>query len=138
MLIANEILYPKASHMQPNQLMDMPKFNLGSWLSKNTDNFSLSYLKRVSSKCSCSHTPMLLDSSDSIDSVSDSGSSTLTANLSEDSKIPKPPGEPGCPGHGGYMLHETLNWSPKAYMKFKKFMHHLIEEHLDAMKCASS
>ncbi|KAG2091538.1 uncharacterized protein F5147DRAFT_779999 [Suillus discolor] len=70
--------------------------------------------------------------------VTNSGSSTSAASLSEDSKIPKPPGEPGRPGWGGYTLQESLNWSPKAYTKFKKSMHHLVEEHLDTTKCASS
>ncbi|KAG2339630.1 hypothetical protein BDR05DRAFT_1003139 [Suillus weaverae] len=78
------------------------------------------------------------DSSDSISSTSDSGLSTSVANLSEDSKIPKPPGEPGRPGRGGYTLYDALNWSPKAYVRFKKFIHHLIEEHLGTAKCASS
>ncbi|KAG2118567.1 hypothetical protein BD769DRAFT_1672225 [Suillus cothurnatus] len=78
------------------------------------------------------------DSSSSLGSMSDSDSSTLTENLSEDSKIPKPPGEPGHPGHGGYTLNGALDWNPKAYAKFKKFMHHLIEEHLNMTKCASS
>ncbi|KIK33353.1 hypothetical protein CY34DRAFT_99740, partial [Suillus luteus UH-Slu-Lm8-n1] len=46
--------------------------------------------------------------------------------------------EPGRPGRGGYTLQEALDWNPKAYTKFKKFMHHLIEENLDTTKCASS
>ncbi|KAG2752468.1 hypothetical protein P692DRAFT_20685293, partial [Suillus brevipes Sb2] len=46
--------------------------------------------------------------------------------------------EPGRPGRGGYTLQEALDWNPKAYTKFKKFMHHLIDEHLDTTKCASS
>ncbi|KAG2339634.1 hypothetical protein BDR05DRAFT_1003142 [Suillus weaverae] len=138
MLTADKILHPKASHVQLNQLMDTPEFKLGTWLSKNTDYFSSPYSKRVSFEHSHSQTPMPSDSSDSIDSVSDSGSSTSATSLSEDSKIPKPPDEPGHLGRGGCTLHETLNWSPKAYVKFKKFMHHLVEEHLDTTKCASS
>jgi len=59
------------------------------------------------------------DSSSSLGSMSDSDSSTLTENLSEDSKIPKPPGKPGRPGHGGYTLNGALDWNPKAYAKFK-------------------
>ncbi|KAG2068682.1 hypothetical protein BDR04DRAFT_1119650 [Suillus decipiens] len=72
------------------------------------------------------------------DSVSDSGSLTLTESLSEESKIPKPPGKPGYPGHGGYTLQKALDWNPKAYTKFKKFMHHLIDKHLNMTKCTSS
>lgn len=74
--------------------------------------------------------------------------------LSKDSKIPKPPGEPGRPGRGGYTLYEALNWSPKAYAKFKvrnvllsiakqlkisqKLTHQLIDDHLETTKCASA
>ncbi|KAG1781453.1 hypothetical protein EV702DRAFT_1192946 [Suillus placidus] len=56
----------------------------------------------------------------------------------EDSKIPKPAGEPGHPGRGGYTLFEDLDWNPKAFAKFKKSMHSLIEDHLDTTKCASA
>ncbi|KAG1849450.1 hypothetical protein DFJ58DRAFT_729531 [Suillus subalutaceus] len=31
----------------------------------------------------------------------------------------------------------SLDWNPKAYVKFKKCMHHLIDDHLDTSKCAS-
>ncbi|KAG1750288.1 hypothetical protein EDD22DRAFT_957956 [Suillus occidentalis] len=130
-MLADEIIHPK-----PSRLMETPTFKLEMWPSKNTDLFASPHSKRVSFQRSRSQTPMPWDSSD--DSMSDSGLSTSTENLSEDSKIPKPPGEPGRPGRGGYTLHETLNWSPKAYAKFKKFMHQLVEEYLDTTKCASS
>ncbi|KAG2746305.1 hypothetical protein P692DRAFT_201867904 [Suillus brevipes Sb2] len=52
--------------------------------------------------------------------------------------IPKPPGKPGQPGCGGYTLYNVLDWSPKSYVKFKKFIHHVIEDHLDTTKSASS
>ncbi|KAG1867183.1 hypothetical protein DFJ58DRAFT_838193 [Suillus subalutaceus] len=40
--------------------------------------------------------------------------------------------------HGGYTLCEALDWNPKAYAKFKKSMHSLIEGHLDTTKCTSA
>ncbi|KAG1906101.1 uncharacterized protein F5891DRAFT_1182290 [Suillus fuscotomentosus] len=120
-LVSDEILPPRISTVNP-------------W--KDTSP----YQKKVLFKCSRSHSqmPMPSDCSGSLDSASDSGSSSSTESLSEDSKIPKPPGEPGRPGHGRYTLHEALDWNPKAYAKFRKYMHHLIEEHLDTTKCASS
>ncbi|KAG2137123.1 uncharacterized protein EDB93DRAFT_1253735 [Suillus bovinus] len=141
-LIADEILPSRISTAVPStqrtkqpQAKDTPGFKLATRPFKN-DRSSSPYSKRVS--CSHSQTPTPSDSSGSLDSVSDSGSSTLTESLSEESKIPKPPGEPGRPGRGGYTLQEALDWNPKAYTKFKKFMHHLIEENLDTTKCASS
>ncbi|KAG2050198.1 hypothetical protein BDR06DRAFT_974716 [Suillus hirtellus] len=130
MLITDEILLPKPKNMLA------PEFKLVVNPSKNTHPSS-PYPKRVSLEHSCSHswTPIPSDSSGSFNSLSDSDSSTSAASLSEDLKIPKPAGEPG---HGGYTLHETLDWSPKAYTKFKNSMHHLIKEHLDITKCASS
>ncbi|KAG1724416.1 hypothetical protein EDB19DRAFT_1915556 [Suillus lakei] len=53
-------------------------------------------------------------------------------------KIPKPASEPGHPGCGGYTLREALDWNPKAYAKFKRSMHSLINNHLDMTKCASA
>ncbi|KAG1901303.1 uncharacterized protein F5891DRAFT_1187578 [Suillus fuscotomentosus] len=133
MLITDEILLPKPK----NTLA--PEFKLAVRPSKNTHPSS-PYPKRVSLERSRSRsrTPIPSDSSGSFDSLSDSDSSTSAASLSEDSKIPKPAGEPGRPGRGGYTLREALDWSPKAYTKFKNSMHHLIEEHLDTTKCASS
>ncbi|KAG2052995.1 hypothetical protein BDR06DRAFT_1009108 [Suillus hirtellus] len=138
-LISDEILPAKASTIVSPipALKGMPEIKLAAPSSKTNHCFS-PYPKRVSLERFSSQSPVSSDSSDSIDSVSDSGSSTLAASLSEDSKIPKPPGEPGRPGWGGYTLQESLNWSPKAYTKFKKPMHHLVEEHLDTTKCASS
>ncbi|KAG2109489.1 hypothetical protein BD769DRAFT_1674864 [Suillus cothurnatus] len=131
MLITDEILLPK-----PKNIL-APEFKLTTCPSKNTDHLFSPYLKSGSLEHSHSWTPIPSDSSTSLDSLSDSDLST-SASLSEDSKIPKPPGEPEHPGHGGYMLCEALDWSPKAYSKFNNSMHHLIEEHLDTLKYASS
>ncbi|KAG2134999.1 hypothetical protein BD769DRAFT_1664948 [Suillus cothurnatus] len=131
MLVTDEILPPK-----PKNIL-APEFKLATRPSKNTDHLFTPYPKSGSLERSRSRTPIPSDSSTSLDSLSDSDSST-SASLSEDSKIPKPPGEPGRPGRGGYTLHKALDWSPKAYSKFKNSMHHLIEEHLDTSKCASS
>ncbi|KAG2739034.1 hypothetical protein P692DRAFT_20882132 [Suillus brevipes Sb2] len=143
-LVTDEILPPKVSiilrlapHTEYQQLKTTlaPEFKLAALPSKNTDRFHSPYQKRVSFEHSRSRMPI------SLDSLSDSDSSTSAGSLSDDSKIPKPPGEPGCPGRGGYTLREALDWSPKAYTKFKHLknsMHHLIEEHLDTTKCASS
>ncbi|KIN97484.1 hypothetical protein M404DRAFT_72020, partial [Pisolithus tinctorius Marx 270] len=46
--------------------------------------------------------------------------------------------EPGCPSRGGYTLETELNWNWKVYSKFKKYMHALIDEHLDTKKCLSA
>ncbi|KAG1890843.1 hypothetical protein F4604DRAFT_1913657 [Suillus subluteus] len=119
-LVTDEILPPKLKNTLASE------FKPAVRSSKNTDCLSSLYPKRASSGHSHS------DSSISADSL------TSAASLSEDSKIPKPPGEPGHPGRGGYTLREALNWSPKAYTKFKNSMHRLIEEHLDTTKCASS
>ncbi|KAG2746667.1 hypothetical protein P692DRAFT_201867553 [Suillus brevipes Sb2] len=129
MLITDEILLPKPKNMLA------PEFKPAARPPKYT-HLSSPYPKIVSRECSRSRTPIASDSSGSFDSLSDSDLST--ASLSEDSKIPKPAGEPGRPGRGGYMLREALDWSPKAYTKFKNSMHRLIEEHLDTMRCASS
>ncbi|KAG1761267.1 hypothetical protein EDD22DRAFT_847892 [Suillus occidentalis] len=131
MLITDEILPPKPKNMLA------PEFKLAARPPKNTHPSS-PYPKVVCRERSRSRTPISSDSSGSFDSLSDSDLSTSAASLSEDSKIPKPAGEPGRPGRGGYMLREALDWSPKAYTKFKNSMHHLIEEHLDTTKCASS
>lgn len=57
----------------------------------------------------------------STDSSSEDGSvdGLTLSTLSDDSKIPKPVGEPGHPGCGGYNLETALDWSTKAYSKFK-------------------
>ncbi|KIM61168.1 hypothetical protein SCLCIDRAFT_122866 [Scleroderma citrinum Foug A] len=46
--------------------------------------------------------------------------------------------ESSKPGHGGYTLETALDWNRKAFTKFKKFTHQLIDEHLDINKCASA
>ncbi|OAX32077.1 hypothetical protein K503DRAFT_805530 [Rhizopogon vinicolor AM-OR11-026] len=141
-LIADEILPPRVSTIVPLNLqlrtMLASESKLVPRSSKNTDR-SLPYPKRVSrvsfrSRTSAPSTPS--DPSGSFDLVSDGGSSTPI--VSEDSKIPKPHGEPGRPGRGGYTLQEALDWSTKTYAKFKKCVHHLIDEHLDVTKCTSS
>ncbi|KAG1744729.1 hypothetical protein EDB19DRAFT_1906442 [Suillus lakei] len=93
---------------------------------------------RVARTRSHSVTPMSSDLPGSSNSSSDDDSSTSAMPLSEDSKIPKPPGEPGRPGCGGYTLYETLNWSLKTYAKFKKYMHKLIDDHLEMVKSSSA
>jgi hypothetical protein len=59
------------------------------------------------------------DPSSSLDSPSDSESTSTTGAPSEQPKIPKPPGEPGRPGRGGYNLECALDWNDKVYTKFK-------------------
>ncbi|KAG1732544.1 hypothetical protein EDD22DRAFT_973818 [Suillus occidentalis] len=124
MLVADEILPSKISALDPphTQLKDtvVPESKLAARPFKID---SSPYSKKVSFERSRSNsrTP-----------------GPMPSDLSDDSKIPKPPGEPGRPGRGGYTLNEALDWNPRAYAKFKKFMHNLIEEHLDTTKCASS
>ncbi|KAG2045535.1 hypothetical protein BDR06DRAFT_1015549 [Suillus hirtellus] len=142
MLVADEILPSKISAIDPPMQLKgtlVPESKLAARPFKNDPS---PYSKRVSFERSRSNSrtprPMPSDSLSSLDSMSDSGCSTSTESLSDNSKIPKPPGEPGRPGRGGYTLNEALDWNQKAYAKFKKFMHNLIEEHLDTTKCASS
>ncbi|KAG1856087.1 hypothetical protein F4604DRAFT_1931940 [Suillus subluteus] len=145
MLVADEVLPSRINAVDPQHIkhpqlnnMLLPESKLAVQPFKN-DSFSSPYSKRVLHSHSNSWTSTPSDSLSSLETMSDSGSSTSTESLlSEDSKIPKPPGEPGHPGRGGYTLNEALDWNPKAYAKFKKPMHHLIEEHLDTTKCASS
>ncbi|KAG2033978.1 hypothetical protein BDR03DRAFT_1013846 [Suillus americanus] len=138
-LITDEVLIPKASIIVPivrALSTPAPKFKLAKWLLKHPDCSSSPYSKKVTFTCSSSQTLQSLDSASSLDSLSDSDSTTSSMNLLEDSKIPKPASKPG--GHGGYTLCEALDWNPKAYTKFKKYMHKLIEDHLDMTKCASA
>ncbi|KAG2744762.1 hypothetical protein P692DRAFT_20877834 [Suillus brevipes Sb2] len=123
MLVADKILPSKISALDPphTQLKDTVKVSF----ERSRSN-------------SRTPGPMPSESLSSLESMLDSCSSTLTESLSDDLKIPKPPDEPGRPGRGGYTLNEALDWNPRAYAKFKKFMHNLIEEHLDTTKCASS
>ncbi|KAG1718077.1 uncharacterized protein EDB91DRAFT_1258931 [Suillus paluster] len=98
-----------------------PEFKLAKQMRKHSDRSSSPYTKKVTSTHSHSQMPSPSDSSGSLDSFSDSNSSTSSVSLSEDSKIPKP-----------------ADWNPKAYAKFKRSMHSLIEDHLDTTKCASA
>ncbi|KAG1867695.1 hypothetical protein F4604DRAFT_1927479 [Suillus subluteus] len=137
-LIANEVLVPKASIVpaaRASSSTPAPEFKLAKRMPKQS---SSPYIKKVAFPRSRSQTPLASDSASSLDSLSDSDSSTLSVSLSEDLKIPKPAGEPGRPGRGGYTLYEALDWNPKVYAKFKKNMHNFIEDHLDTTKCASA
>ncbi|KAG1812802.1 uncharacterized protein BJ212DRAFT_1482872 [Suillus subaureus] len=140
-LITNEILVPKASIISTARASlstPAPEFKLAKQMRKHSDHSTSPYTKKATSTHSHSQMPSPSDSSGALDSFSDSDSSTSSMSLSEDSKIPKPAGEPGRPGHGGYTLHEALDWNPKAYTKFKRSMHSLIDNHLDMTKCASA
>ncbi|KAG1850426.1 hypothetical protein F4604DRAFT_1934425 [Suillus subluteus] len=144
MLVAAKVLPSRINAVNPQHIkhpqlnnMLLPESKLAAWPIKN-DSSSSPYSKRVLRSHSSSRTSTPSYSSSSLETMSDSGSSTSTESLSEDSKIPKPPGEPSRLGHGGYTLNKVLDWNPKAYAKFKKSMRHLIEEHLDTTKCASS
>ncbi|KAG2342970.1 hypothetical protein BDR05DRAFT_1000287 [Suillus weaverae] len=140
-LIADDILAPKASSIVSDLLRAPPTlapvFKLAKWLCKLPDCFvSSPYSKKVAGIHSCcSSIPVLSVSPGCSNSSSDRESVVPSA---EDLKIPKPTGEPGRPRRGGYMLYDALNWSPKAYARFKKFTHHLIDDHLETMKCAST
>ncbi|KAG1743614.1 uncharacterized protein EDB91DRAFT_1247115 [Suillus paluster] len=140
-LIADEILVPKASIIptaRASSSTPTPESKLAKQMCKHSDCSSSPYTKKVTSTHSHSRMPSPSDSSGSLDSFSNSDSSTSSMSLSEDSNIPKPAGEPGRPGRGGYTLREALDWNPKAYAKFKRSMHSLIEDHLDTTKCASA
>ncbi|KAG2141210.1 uncharacterized protein EDB93DRAFT_1252668 [Suillus bovinus] len=140
-LVADEILVPKVNIVAPTTRASStptPEFRLAKQSLKHSDHASSLYLRKVALTCSHSRTPMPSDSEGSLNSLLDSGSSVSSINLLEDSKIPKPVVEPGRPGCGGYTLYEALDWNPKAYAKFKKYMHHLIDDHLDMTKCASA
>jgi hypothetical protein len=121
-LIADEVLVPKASVIVPTareSSTPAPEFKLAKRSLKHLDRSSSPYPKKVAFTRSRSRTSTPLDSAGSSDSLSDSDSSTPSVGLSEDSKIPRPAGEPGRPGRGGYTLQEALDWSPKAFSKFK-------------------
>ncbi|KAG2125767.1 hypothetical protein DEU56DRAFT_916383 [Suillus clintonianus] len=139
-LITDEILVPQASIIstaRASSSTPAPEFKLAKQMRKHSDHSTSPYTKKVTSTHSHSRMPSPSDSSGASDSFSDSDSSTSSASSSEDSKIPKPAGEPGRPGRGGYTLREALDWNPKAYAKFKRSMHSLIDNHLDTTKCAS-
>ncbi|KAG1818526.1 uncharacterized protein BJ212DRAFT_1479534 [Suillus subaureus] len=142
-LVADEILVPKASIIptaKASSSTPAPEFKLAVQMRKHSDCSSSPYTKKATSNSMHPHSqmPSPSDSSGSLDSFSDSNSSTLSVSLSEDSKIPKPAGEPGHLGHGGYTLCEALDWNPKSYTKFKRSMHSLIDNHLDMTKCTSA
>ncbi|KAG2739431.1 hypothetical protein P692DRAFT_201811526 [Suillus brevipes Sb2] len=141
-LTADEVLVPRAGIVpvaRASSSTPAPEFKLAKRTLKHSDPSSSAcpYPKKSLTR-SRSQTPLPSDSARSLDSLSDSGTSTSSASLSEDSKIPKPAGEPGRPGRGGYTLYEALDWNPKAYTKFKKHVHSLVEDHLDITKCASA
>ncbi|KAG1847810.1 uncharacterized protein F5891DRAFT_1194422 [Suillus fuscotomentosus] len=139
-LIADEILAPKASSIITTVGTSptcAPKLKLTK-RSHKRGHRSSPYSKEVARTCSRSMTPISSDSPGSSNSSSNGDSSTPVVPLPEDLKIPKPPGEPGRPGRGGYTLYEALNWSPKAYAKFKKHVHNLIDDHLETAKCSSA
>ncbi|KAG1728473.1 hypothetical protein EDD22DRAFT_961037 [Suillus occidentalis] len=140
MLIADEILAPKASSIVAavrTSPVFTPEMKLAKCSHKRGHRHSSLYPKRVArTRSFVTHTSS--DSLGSLNSSSNGDSSTSAVPLSEHSKIPKPPGEPGRPGRGGYTLHEALNWSPVTYTKFKKYMHGLIDIHLETTKSSSA
>ncbi|KIJ64129.1 hypothetical protein HYDPIDRAFT_29013 [Hydnomerulius pinastri MD-312] len=147
-LLADKDLAPRSRNVTPGleRPLKMTTFSSNSkaalHLPKRCTHTSSPYPKKVlkhsraSSRNRASSESPSEGSLETSDGTSDS-ESTLSA-LSEDSKISKPPGEPGRPGRGGYNLETTLDWNHRSYTKFKKFTHHLIEEHLDTTKCASA
>ncbi|KIJ59453.1 hypothetical protein HYDPIDRAFT_33144 [Hydnomerulius pinastri MD-312] len=135
-LLVDEVLSPGSGNLtpavkvktdleRPQKPALAPKFKVVTCLLKPTHHLS-PYSNKSSSK----------ESEQSSETSSDT-ESTVSA-LSEASKIPKPPGEPGQPGRGSYNLKTALDWNHKTYMKFKKFTHHLVDDHLNVMKCSSA
>ncbi|KAG2342969.1 hypothetical protein BDR05DRAFT_1000286 [Suillus weaverae] len=125
-LVAEEILSPKASPVIPaaRALPPLaPKFPLAKRSHRTSDRFASPYPMRVA-RTRSQLTVFLESLACSMFSL-DSDSSVP---LSENSKIPRPPGESG---RGGYKLYDVLNWSPKAYTKFKKYMHDIIDNDLE-------
>ncbi|KAI6159860.1 hypothetical protein EDD17DRAFT_1761915 [Pisolithus thermaeus] len=111
-----------------------PEFTVSS---KMAARLGSPYPKRAPSQArSASSTPS--NSSEEERAGSSDDESTSSTQSAEALKIPKPPGEPGRPGRGSYTLETALDWNQKAYSKFKKHMHALINEHLDTMKCLSA
>ncbi|KAI6094114.1 hypothetical protein EDD16DRAFT_1529416 [Pisolithus croceorrhizus] len=96
---------------------------------------TLAHMLSLKKACSASSTPS--NSSEEERAGSSDDESTSSMQSAEALKIPNPPGEPGHPRRGGYTLETALDWNQKAYSKFKKHMHALINEHLDTMKCLS-
>ncbi|KAG2339625.1 hypothetical protein BDR05DRAFT_950965 [Suillus weaverae] len=93
-LTADEVLVPRAGIVpvaRASSSTPAPEFKLAKWTLKHSDPSSsaCSYPKKLLT-CSRSQTPLPSDSARSLDSLSDSSTSTSSASLSEDSKIPKP------------------------------------------------
>ncbi|KAG1770580.1 hypothetical protein EV702DRAFT_1202351 [Suillus placidus] len=113
-LVAKEILSPKASPVIPAARASpplTPEFPLAKRSHRTSDRFASPYPMRVARTCSQS-----------------------TVFL-ESPACSMPPSESG---HGGYKLYDVLNWSPKAYAKFKKYMHDVINNDLETKLSASA
>ncbi|KAG2740496.1 hypothetical protein P692DRAFT_20658526, partial [Suillus brevipes Sb2] len=134
-LIADEIIVSIVSLRTPPALA--PEFKIAKRSRK--PDYSSPYPKKAIRARSRSMTPSICSDSQSSSNHSfDSGSSTSITPLSEDSKIPKPLGEAGGSGRGRYILYDALNWSPKKYTEFKKFMYVVISDDLTTTQCASA
>ncbi|KAF9233013.1 hypothetical protein BU15DRAFT_80559 [Melanogaster broomeanus] len=135
-LLADEMLTP--SHLET--LRPSPGFKLSPAKLPKTTVRVLSpapYTKKPL-KRDCASSKAINSSSDDEGSIESSDDESTLSTSSEDSKIPKPSGEPGRPGRGGYNLEIALGWNQKLFVKFKKYIHALIDEHLDVSKCASA
>ncbi|KIN99074.1 hypothetical protein M404DRAFT_30870 [Pisolithus tinctorius Marx 270] len=97
--------------------------------------FGSPYLKRAPSQA-CSESTSTPSTSSDKEEVA-SSDNDLTSSIQLELKVPKPPGEPGHPGRGSYTLETVLNLNQKVFSKFKKYMHALINKHLDTKKCLS-
>ncbi|KAI6095614.1 hypothetical protein EDD16DRAFT_1719419 [Pisolithus croceorrhizus] len=144
-LLADEVLTP--AHTLSSKKVRVSELPARSQKSTLAPEFTASakmaarlgspYPKRAPSQAgSASSTPS--NSSEEEGTSSSDDESTSSTQSAEASKIPKPPGEPGRPGRGGYTLETALDWNQKAYSKFKKHIHALIDEHLDTTKCLSA
>ncbi|KAI6137768.1 hypothetical protein BKA82DRAFT_4022803 [Pisolithus tinctorius] len=91
--------------------------------------FGSPYLKRAPSQA-CSESTSTPSTSSDKEEVA-SSDNDLTSSIQLELKVPKPPGEPGHPGRGSYTLETVLN------LNQKKYMHALINKHLDTKKCLS-
>ncbi|KAI6146003.1 hypothetical protein BKA82DRAFT_33601 [Pisolithus tinctorius] len=145
-LLADEVLAPAGldtrqvikSEELPNSRRSTPapEFRLAQ-KPKSTKHRTSPYSKRPVIQRASSTMPSSEEDS-AAKSVESSDSDCASSVLSDDSKTPKPTGEPGRPGRGGYTLEIALDWNHKTYVKFKKLIFHLIDEHLDVTKCASA
>ncbi|KAI6145975.1 hypothetical protein BKA82DRAFT_4016136 [Pisolithus tinctorius] len=138
-LLADEVLLPahtllsKKVHVsevlaQSQKSTLAPKFIVAS--KTPAAQFGSPYLKRAPSQACSESTSTPSTSSDEAEVASSDNDST--SSIQSELKVPKPPGEPGCPSRGGYTLETELNWN------WKKYMHALIDEHLDTKKCLSA